>query len=72
MGYWEGNLPCEGEEALVRLPRAAVPAPSLKVPRVRLDWAWSNLDQWNVSLPCRDWNKMYFKVPSHRKHPLIP
>lgn len=34
-----------------RLPREAVDVPYLEVFKVRLDGAWSNLEQWKVSLP---------------------
>ena len=40
-----------------RLPREVVDAPSLEVPKSRLDGALSNLVKWQVSLQMSDaWN----------------
>jgi len=50
MGYEEEILPHEGGEALARLPREAVAAPSLAVLKARLDGALSTLGWGKGSL----------------------
>ncbi|NXE65496.1 BOK protein, partial [Calcarius ornatus] len=62
-----------------RVPRAAVAAPSLEVSKAKLDGAWSNLGEWKVSLPVREWEKESADItkcvvntdPSLRSHWLV-
>ena len=62
----------EGGEALDRLPREAVDAPSLEVFKARLDGALGNLVWWEMSLPLASgWVWMIFKVPSNPNHSMI-
>ena len=49
--YQEEPLPVRAARRWARLPRAAVGAPSLAVPRARLDGAGSTLGCWEGSLP---------------------
>jgi len=55
-----------------RLPREAVPAPSLEVFKARLDGALSNLVWWKVSLAMvGGWNWMTFEVPCNPNHSMF-
>jgi len=55
------------------LPRGAVAAPSLAVPKARLDGAWSTLGWWEVSGPRQErWSERIYKVPSNPDRSTIP
>ncbi|CAN8186300.1 unnamed protein product, partial [Coccothraustes coccothraustes] len=54
-----------------RVPREAVAAPSLEVPKARLDRAWSTLDSGRCPAHGRRCSEIGFKVFSSPNHPLI-
>lgn len=65
-------LPHEGGEALNRLPRETVDAPSLEVSKARLDGTLNNLLGWKVSLPMAGvGTKSSFKMPFNSNHSII-
>lgn len=49
--FLTGFLPREGGEPWHRLPGAAADAPSLELLEPELDGAWSDLVEWDVTLP---------------------
>jgi len=57
--FWEAGFPPEGGDALNRLPKEAVDAPSLQAFKARLDVALGSLGCWLVTLHIAGgWNWM--------------